>query len=370
MSQKTTETTILVLLLLTAAGLICLGFWWASDGSAFESVSNLFVGPRDRSREKLQKPHDKIQPFTPYNKAPILTVHDKAQTFAQVPNIPPGLFSYGGSTTWAPIRKTLDPMIQTTWPHFRLRYTHPVIGKPGSGFGIKMVLQNQLAFSESSRPLKEKEYQEAQQRGFSLKEIPVAIDGIAIAVHPNLKIPGLTVAQLKDIYIGKINNWKQVGGPNLPLTPYSRPIEVSGTVEFFVDNVLQGGKLGNKVKIVDDTTRGLRKVASDPGGIYYATAIDVLSQCSVKSLPIGYEADQLIPLYKKPLVKPSQCPNQRNRLNMAAIQSGQYPMTRRLFVIVKQNGLQDERAGMAYAALLLSTQGQKLINKAGFVSLR
>jgi phosphate transport system substrate-binding protein len=348
MSQKTTETTILVLLLLTAAGLIGFGFWWANDGSGFESASNLFVD----SIDSLQKSSD--QP----------------RTFAEVPNVSSGLFSYGGSTTWAPIRKTLDPIIQTTQPQFRLRYTNPVIGKPGSGTGIKMLLENQLAFSQSSRPLKDKEYQEAQQRGFSLKEIPVAIDGIAIAVHPNLNIPGLTVAQLKDIYTGKINNWKQVGGPNLPLTPYSRPQEAGGTVEFFVDNVLQGGKLGTNVKIVDDTTNGVRKVASDPGGIYYATAIEVLSQCKVKPLPIGSEADQMVPPYEEPLVEPSQCPNQRNRLNRVAIQSGQYPITRRLFVIVKQNGLEDERAGMAYAALLLSHQGQELIQDAGFISLR
>ncbi len=361
MSQKKTETTILVLLLLTATGLVGLGFWWASDGSGFGSANNLFVDSIDSPREKLKKPSNQVQTFT---------TDDQARTFAEVPNTPSGLFSYGGSTTWAPIRKTLDPIIQTNQPQFKLRYTNPVVGKPGSGTGIKMLLENQLAFSQSSRPVEEKEYQKAQERGFSLKEIPVAIDGIAIAVHPNLNIPGLTVTQLKDIYTGKINNWKQVGGPDLPLTPYSRLQEAGGTVEFFVDNVLQGGKLGNNVKIVDDTTRGLRKVASDPGGIYYATAIEVLTQCNVKPLPIGSKADQLVPPYKEPLVDPSQCPNQRNSLNRVAIQNGQYPITRRLFVIVKQNGLEDEQAGMAYAALLLSAQGQELINNAGFVSLR
>jgi len=36
---------------------------------------------------------------------------------------------------------------------------------------------------------------------------------MAIAVNPNLNIPGLTVAQLKDIYTGKLTNWNQVGGP-------------------------------------------------------------------------------------------------------------------------------------------------------------
>jgi phosphate transport system substrate-binding protein len=57
-------------------------------------------------------------------------------------------------------------------------------------------------------------------------------------------IPGLTVAQLKDIYTGKITNWQQVGGPKLPITAYSRSEEAGGTVEFFVENVLNKEKFG------------------------------------------------------------------------------------------------------------------------------
>lgn len=372
MSQKITETAALILLLLITAGLIGIGFWWASDSSGFEFefVSNLSVSSRDSAKNKLQKSSQVSKtPSELFARTKIQEAGTRAQTFAEVPNIPSGLFSYGGSTTWAPIRKTVDPVIQTTWPQFKLRYTNPIIDKPGSGTGIKMVLENQLDFSQSSRPIKENEYQQALQSGFTLKEIPVAIDGIAVAVHPNLNIPGLTIAQLKDIYTGKINNWKQVGGPDIPLTPYSRPKEAGGTVEFFIDNLLLGEKLGTNIKIVGDTTSGLRKVASDPGGIYYASATEVVPQCHIKPLPIGHQADHLVPPYQEPMVTLSQCPNQRNRPNRTAIQSGEYPITRRLFVIVKQNDLEDEQVGRAYAALLLSAQGQELINKAGFISL-
>lgn len=61
---------------------------------------------------------------------------------------------------------------------------------------------------------------------------------------------------------------------------------------------------------------------------------------------------------------------QRDRLNFQAFQSGDSPLTRRLFVIVKQNVQIDEQAGMAYANLLLTNQGQKLIAEAGFVPIR
>jgi len=45
-------------------------------------------------------------------------------------------------------------------------------------------------------------------------------------------------------------------------------------------------------------------------------------------------------------------------------------MSRRLSVVIKQNGQIDQQAGLAYARLMLTSQGQELITKAGFVSIR
>lgn len=106
------------------------------------------------------------------------------------------------------------------------------------------------------------------------------------------------------------------------------------------------------------------------GGIYYASAPEVVPQCGIKSLPVGREVNQLIPAYQKPFVPLSQCPSKRNQLNSEAFRSGQYPITRRLFVIVKQNGQDDQLAGETYAKLLLTNQGQDLIAKTGFIRLR
>ncbi|MEW5860699.1 MAG: PstS family phosphate ABC transporter substrate-binding protein [Cyanobacteriota bacterium] len=344
MSQKN-ETTILVLALLLTLGLLGGGFWWFTNRSGVD-LGGLRSNPTNQSTQST------------------------GETFAQVQGVPSGLFSYGGSTTWAPIRKEVDSDIQTVWPKFVLRYTDPTTGAPGSGSGIKMLLNNQLAFSQSSRSIKDEEYQQAQARGFTLKEIPVAIDGIAVAVHPSLNIPGLTIPQLKDIYTGKITNWNQVGGSNLPITPYSRRIEEGGTIEFFAENVLEGQKFGANVQFIGTTTEALRQVADNPGGIYYASAPEVVGQCTVKPLPLGRNSNEWVPPYQEPFVPLSRCPSQRNQLNAAAFQSGQYPITRRLFVIVKQNGQADQQAGVAYAQLLLTAQGQNLMSKAGFVSIR
>lgn len=344
MSQKN-ETAVLVLSLLTTIALVAGIFWWLAKGSDF-GVTN-----SDNSQS---------QRFAFSNKS----------SFRSVSNIPSGLFSYGGSTTWAPIRKVVDPIIQNDQPQFRLRYTDPTLGAPGSGSGIKMLLNNQLAFSQSSRSVEPEEYQQAQRQNFTLKEIPVAIDGIAIAVNPQLKISSLTIAQIKDIYTSKIINWQEVGGSNLPIIPYSRRKEEGGTVEFFVQNILENWQFGANVKFISTTTEALRELARNKGGIYYASAAEVVEQCSVKALPVGRTSNQVVEPYKQPFVPLAQCPQKRNQLNGAAFQSGEYPITRRLFVIVKQNGQTDQEAGEAYANLLLTNQGQQLITEAGFVRIR
>jgi phosphate transport system substrate-binding protein len=328
MSQKN-ETTVLVLALLITLGLVGAGIWWFTRQSG---VSVRSLGS-NRTNQSLGA---------------------TGETFAQVKGVPSGLFSYGGSSTWASIRKEVDPAIQTVWPQFRLRYTDPNGGAPSSGTGVRMLLDNQLDFSQSSIPVEDKEYKEAEQRGFKLKEIPVAIDGIAIAVNPSLNIPGLTVAQFKDIYAGKITNWSQVGGPNLKIKAYGKPERDAGS----------------PVELVSTTTEALRQVAAHPGGIYYTSAPLVVPQCNVKPLPLGRNANELIPPYKEPFVPLSKCPAQRNQVNTEVLQNGQYPMSRRLLVVVKQNGQAAEQAGEAYANLLLTDQGQALIEKSGFVRIR
>ncbi|MGI8502798.1 MAG: PstS family phosphate ABC transporter substrate-binding protein [Hassallia sp.] len=339
--NQANETTVLVLALTITLGLVGGVYWWFANNGV---ISNF---PKNSSSQ----------------------VVSKGDTFAQVPKVPSGLFSYGGSTTWAPIRKEVDPLIQTAQPQFRLRYTDPITGAPGTASGIKMLLNNQLAFSHASRSIKQEEYQQAQQLNITLKEIPVAIDGIAIAVNPNLNIPGLTVAQLKDIYTGKITNWKQVGGPELEIIPYSRRLEEGGTIQFFEENVLEKEKFAANVQFIPRTTQALQEVAKNRGGIYYASAPEIVGQCTVKPLPLR-KSDQLVPPYKEPFVSLELCPQQRNQINADAFKSGEYPITRRLFVIVKQNGESDQQAGEAYVNLLQTAQGKELITKAGFVTIR
>lgn len=69
------------------------------------------------------------------------------------------------------------------------------------------------------------------------------------------------------------------------------------------------------------------------------------------------------------MVSPEQCPRQRNQLNTEAIKNGSYPIIANLFVIIKQNKGREQQIGDAYTKLLLTDQGQRAIEQAGFVSV-
>ena len=304
---------------------------------------------------------------------------NKKNDFSSI-NLPNGKWRYGGSTSWAPIREKFEEAIKTTHPQFKLQYTDSATEAPGSGTGIKMLLNDELDFSLSSRSLTDIERQQAKQQGFTLKQIPVAIDGIAIAVNPNLVVPGLTVTQLRDIYAGKIRNWEEVGGPYLPITVYSRHPEESGTVEFFEHKILRDKSFGDNVKFLNTTTKALNKVGREVGAIYYATASEIIPQCTVKALPVGETSDHLITPYQEPFIPLSQCPQQRNQVNLKAFQTHRYPISRPLYVITKINKgikssniqLQYEnkyKAATTYAKLFETNSGHLLIQEAEFIPI-
>ncbi len=291
-------------------------------------------------------------------------------TFQTVTDVPSGSFNYGGSTAWAPIRQLVDSQIQLTRPEFQLRYVNPANSSPGNGSGIRMLLDGKLDFAQSSRPLTDAEKDIARQRSFTLEERQVGIDAIAVVVNPALKVPGLTVEQLHQIYLGQITNWKQVGGPDLAITPFSQHPENADALLISGKEVLDKPALGSNVQYVYSTTEALRRVNQTPGGLYYASARGVVHQCMVKSIPLGITSTQLIPPYQEPFVPSNQCPQNRNQINTEVIKNGSYPITTRLFVIIKQNQGQEQQAGEAYARLLETYQGQRVIQQVGFVPER
>lgn len=288
-----------------------------------------------------------------------------------VESIPEGRYDYGGSATMSPVRAAVEPLIQAEAPQFQIDYLQPLAGGPTSTRAVEMLVSGEVSFVDSSRPLKPTEYKAAERLGFELQQIPIAIDGIAIVVHPDLDIEGLTLAQLRDIFAGNVINWSEVGGPNLAIRPFSLAPETSGTASAFVRRVLKGDLLSYDVEIKSETTPALRQVAATPGSIYYTSVPLSVSQCSVKTLPIATKVGRpFVAPYVEPRVPTSACPQQRNQINQDALKNGTYPLVRRLFVVTKKGDSADAVAGKSYSDILLSTEGQKLIEEVGFVPTR
>jgi|GEM_PF-1627441 len=292
-----------------------------------------------------------------------------SSNFVDVANVPEGVYNYGGSATWAMIRPHVETAIATVYPNLQLRYLETTSGTPGSGQGIRMLLDGELDFAQSTRPLQTEEYAIAQQRGFKLKQYAIGLDGIAAVVHPALNLSGLTVDQLRQIYLGNIKNWNQVGGPNRDIMLFSRRPEDSGTAHYFQTHVLKNKSFSSKVVPVYSTTDALRQLDRTPGGIYYASAAEVLYQCVAKPLPLGLSPDKLTSPQLGAIVSTANCPPTRLQPNLAAFREGRYPITRSLYVIVKENKDREQLIGEAYKDMMLSEQGQQLVEQAGFVSI-
>ena len=342
MSNSNNETPALIAALAITAALIGGAVWWLRGSGIIDSETVEII------------------------ETPGVDVSSTAAggDFASVTSTPQGEFAYGGSTSWAPLRGGVDPAIQSAFPSFRLTYRNT----SGSSDGIQKLIDGELDFAQSSRPLNSAERRRSQQQGITLEEIPVMLEGVAVATHTDLAIPGLTLDQLKDIYTGNTTNWQQVGGPNLAIEPASRAKD-GGTVQFFQEDVLDGEDFSQAVKTLGSTTEALRFVGGTPGALYFASAPEIVGQCTVAPLPVGSSVRELVAPYQKPYVTPSECPEKRNQLNLSAFQSQSYPLIRPLYIIVRKDGSPAEVAGRAYAEMLQTGEGQNLIQDVGFVPL-
>ncbi|MBD3887618.1 substrate-binding domain-containing protein [Phormidium tenue FACHB-886] len=277
----------------------------------------------------------------------------------EVQNVPAGLFNYGGAHTFAALTSAgINEAISQAHPEFRLRYTEPFDAEPGSGTGINMLINGELSFAQSARPLEENDHNKAKALGFALEQLPVAIDGVAFYTHPDLEIPGLSIDQLQAIFRGQVTNWKQVGGPDLAISPVALDPKTTSVLKLLLGG--EGDDLSPKVQIVRDYTTAIRKIIATPGGISYGSAPLVATQESIRPIALAKANTKE---YMSPLTEDRQ-------INAQAFLDGTYPMTRRLFIIIRRDGSVDEKAGISYTSFLLSKEGQEIIKKAGFVPLR
>lgn len=286
-----------------------------------------------------------------------------ADKFAEVHSVPEGTFKYGGSTSWASIHPKLESEIKNAHPQFDIKIRQDLV--KGSGIGIHKLIeggQDGLDFALSSRNVRSDEETLAKNKGFTLEAIPVATSGLAVAVNPKLALKSLTKEQLSKIFSGELDNWKWVGViADIPIKVYVRGNNSGSTEEFRKSLGIK--EFGKNINYFNTTSEGLQQIAQEPGGILVGPILDVVPKCTVKTLPLVNKEGKIVPPYQpKNFVQPAQCRSgKRNRVNMEAINSGEYPLTNNLYVVVKRNGQTQEQAGQAYVNLLLTKQGQQMI---------
>ena len=84
--------------------------------------------------------------------------------------------------------------------------------------------------------------EELKEANAQLEQKPIGRDALVFIVNENNPVKSLTRQQLKDIYAGKITNWKEVGGEDLAIVPFQRG-EDSGSQTLFRKLLIQGGEL-------------------------------------------------------------------------------------------------------------------------------
>ncbi len=236
--------------------------------------------------------------------------------------------SIAGSTTVQPIS---DGLAEAFMEKYDINVT---IQGGGSGTGIKMVGEGTVDIGASSREVKEDEKEK-----YNIKIYPIAIDGLAIIVHPSNKIENLSIEQLKRIFAGEIENWKELGGEDKEIVLVVRA-EGSGTRDFFEEKVMREFSLSRKALQKPSNGAVKATIASNENAIGYIGA--------------GYIDD-----YVKAVRIEGIYPDPEN------IRSGEYELSRKLCYITKKES-EDLRKFMDF---VLSDEGQDIVETLGFIRI-
>ncbi|TVQ45348.1 MAG: phosphate ABC transporter substrate-binding protein [Gloeocapsa sp. DLM2.Bin57] len=271
MAQKN-ETLPLVLAFLITCGIVGGGIWWFLQQS-----SNLPVAETTPTQPITETPPtEPVAETTPT--IPVNPTTATEQNLPFVSQVPMGTtIRINGSTSMVQVNEAFKKGFMEQYPG-----TMVIARASGTEVGLRELLEGKVDIAAMSRPLTPGE----QQQG--LASIPVVRDAIAVFVGINNPFTGsLTSQQVAGIFQGRIQNWSEVGGPNVPIRVINRA-PTSGTYGFFQEVALQGQEFGNTPNIttltVDETTPIIRDIGTD--AISYATYSQIANQSTAKVLPI------------------------------------------------------------------------------------
>lgn len=206
----------------------------------------------------------------------------------------------------------------------------------GSGLGIKQAGEGLADIGNSGREPKPEEIER-----YGLGVYKWAIDGVGVVVHPENSITSLTSDHLKDIFSGKIDNWKSLGGPDHAITLYTRD-EASGTREVFWEKALSKGPISPKALFTASNGAMKTAVANDPYAIGYVS--------------VGHMDKSIAPVALDGVTP-----------TLETVKNGEYKVSRGLFSNTKGEPQGLTRLFIDY---LFTSEGQKIAADKGFIPVR
>lgn len=241
-----------------------------------------------------------------------------------------GVLRIAGGTAHIPVMKEAAKRIMQMNANVQI-----TIAGGGSGAGIKQVGEGLVDIGNSGRKATDEEVAK-----YHLSMYKWAIDGVGTVVHPSNPVKALSSEQLKDIYAGKILNWKELGGEDRPINIYTRD-KSSGTRAVFWKKALGKGDISGKANFVASNGAMKAAITNDPYAIGYVS--------------VGYMDDTVAPIALDGVTP-----------TLKTVQTGEYKVARGLYSNTK-----GEYTGLAKKLItyLLSPEGQKIVAEMGFIPI-
>lgn len=225
------------------------------------------------------------------------------------------------------------------------------IAAHGSSTGFLALLSADADLAASSRPIGDLEATQMQAlgdlRGAASEQV-IGLDGVAVIVHPGNPLPQLSIAQLGQIFSGKISRWEQLGATGGPIHLYARD-DRSGTYETFKALVLdpQQAVLAAPAQRFESAEELAERVKGDRQAIGFSSLATVHG---AKVLAVA--EGQALAMLPTP----------------ALVASEDYPLSRRLYLYLP--GASTRPQAQAFAEFAQSPAGQAIVAEQGFISQR
>lgn len=227
-----------------------------------------------------------------------------------------------------------------------------IIESRGSSSGFLAFQTGGTDIAMASRRIKDKEADKLKNILGDMKspyaEHVIALDGLAIVVNPQNSVSSLTKQQIAEIYAGKIKNWSEVGGSDLPITVLTRD-RLSGTLSMFKKLIMKpyGQKIPLGVKEFASSQEMSFEVLENPAAIGFVGTVSIKND---KPLGVADETNSAVLPTNK------------------TIADGSYLLSRELYMYTPPKDAKQEATDFIQFAR--SPEGKKIVLRSGMVPPR